>query len=227
MGHILVPSRGPKDWRRLLADPEKHWRRGFSARTLAAAWEDSNGWPSEVRRALARAESPSLRQADILFAVPEYRVDLPGGRRPSQSDIFVLAQVRTGLATIMIEGKVHEDFGPLFDDWYSRPSSGKETRWRFITTTLGLHGVSARGLRYQLFHRLASAALAAQRFGAADAVMLVHSFGHQPDHFADYQAFVELFGRQSRRGEIIQLASSSPTRLHAGWVVGNREYLRA
>src|SRR2546429_8263453 len=183
---ILVPSRGPIDWRRLLAAPRKQWRRRFSARTLAYAWERANGLPPEIRRALAKAEVPSLRTAQILLAIPEHPVDLPGGRSPSQNDVFVLARTTSGLACITIEGKVDEDFGPVFDEWYAHPSTGKLARWHYITKVLGLEGVSPRGLRYQLFHRLASAAVEAERFGAGDAIMLVHSFGARPELFADY-----------------------------------------
>ncbi len=35
MRNIYVPTSGPGDWKCLLADPEKHWVRGRSARTLA------------------------------------------------------------------------------------------------------------------------------------------------------------------------------------------------
>jgi hypothetical protein len=35
----LVPTRGPADWQAWLADPEKHWKDGRSAKMLAEAWE--------------------------------------------------------------------------------------------------------------------------------------------------------------------------------------------
>jgi len=37
MPRILHVTRSPDDWKALLADPEKHWRTGFSTRTLAHA----------------------------------------------------------------------------------------------------------------------------------------------------------------------------------------------
>ena len=48
MKGIYVPSKGPEDWRKLLGDPEMHWREGFSAMALANRWEDSNGVPAEI-----------------------------------------------------------------------------------------------------------------------------------------------------------------------------------
>ncbi len=227
MKQIFVPTHGPDTWRELLADPVKHWRRGFSARTLAHAWERANGFPPEVRRAFQKADLRELRTIEMLLAIPEHQVDLPGGRRPSQTDVFVLARSPGGLVAVAVEGKVDEDFGPLVDEWYARPSLGKQERWRFITAKLGLHGVSARGLRYQLFHRLASAVIEAERFGARDAVMLVHSFKGRRDLFGDYSAFVELFGREAKRGTIVQLEAPHSIRLHAGWVTGNPRHLSA
>jgi hypothetical protein len=32
MTNILIPSRGPDDWKGFLAQPDLHWRTGFSAR---------------------------------------------------------------------------------------------------------------------------------------------------------------------------------------------------
>lgn len=29
MKRIVIPSTSPEDWRKILADPEKHWRDGF------------------------------------------------------------------------------------------------------------------------------------------------------------------------------------------------------
>jgi hypothetical protein len=39
MNKMYLPTVGPQDWQKLLADPEKQWRTGYSARTIAYAWE--------------------------------------------------------------------------------------------------------------------------------------------------------------------------------------------
>lgn len=63
---ILVPSKGAESWRELLADPEKHWREGCSAHTLATAWEGTRGFPEAVSKLLATA--PALDGAlDIMM----------------------------------------------------------------------------------------------------------------------------------------------------------------
>jgi hypothetical protein len=61
---------------------------------------------------------------NILLAFPEYKVPLPGGTRPLQNDVFVLAKGGDQLISIMIEGKVSEPFGELvcyesYDVWFN------------------------------------------------------------------------------------------------------------
>jgi hypothetical protein len=60
VGKIYVPTLGAESWRRLLADPEKHWRTGFSAKTLAHCWEQANGLPAEIAAMLAGFGTPEL-----------------------------------------------------------------------------------------------------------------------------------------------------------------------
>lgn len=97
MTKIFVPSSGPGDWRGLLADPEKHWARGYSARTLAHCWEDSDGFPEEIRKILV--QNSALTDAQPLLIFPEWKVSLPGGSRPSQNDVWVLAKNSVGLTS--------------------------------------------------------------------------------------------------------------------------------
>jgi hypothetical protein len=65
MAHIYVPSVGAESWRSLLADPEKHWKTGFSAKTLAHAWESAGGLPPEISRLFGA-------NAELLLALPEH-----------------------------------------------------------------------------------------------------------------------------------------------------------
>ena len=43
MNKNYLPTVGRQDWQKLLADPEKQWRTGYSARTIAYAWEAAKG----------------------------------------------------------------------------------------------------------------------------------------------------------------------------------------
>jgi Domain of unknown function (DUF6946) len=47
MNKMYLPTVGPQDWQKLLADPEKQWRTGV--RNIAYAWEAAKGhFPPEV-----------------------------------------------------------------------------------------------------------------------------------------------------------------------------------
>ena len=53
---------------------------------------------------------------------------LPGGRRESQTDVFVLARRARGLVAIAVEGKVDEAFGPTVAERQTNPFRGVEER---------------------------------------------------------------------------------------------------
>src|SRR6266850_3014165 len=177
MARILTFTSGPEDWQALLADPTKHWKTGCSARTLAYCWEEAaEGFPPEVSKALQQTDEASLRELTPILAIPEFKVPLPGGVRPSQNDLFVLARGAKGPVSIMVEGKVSESFGPTLGEWRNEASQGKKQRLQFLLRTLGLMEVPTASIRYQLLHRAASAVITGEQFRAAAAVMLVHSF---------------------------------------------------
>lgn len=79
---IYIPSQSFEDWKRLLAQPDLHWKAGYSAMTLAWSWEAAQGFPPEVVVALATANDPPLQDLSMLIAIPELQVALPGGERP-------------------------------------------------------------------------------------------------------------------------------------------------
>ncbi len=150
---ILIPSDGPQSWQGLLADPDKQWRDGYSAKMLAESWERAQGFPSEIRDLLASSPEPALAEATPLIGIPEYQVPLPGGSRPSQNDLFVLAAAGASLAAIMIEGKVEEPFGPTVAEWLTDASADKQERFTFLQEKLGLREPPDGNIRYQLLHR--------------------------------------------------------------------------
>jgi hypothetical protein len=225
MSRIFVPSKGPDDWRSLLADPDKHWARGYSARTLAHCWEEAEGFPPEIRRVLS--QHPALDPLEPLLIFPEWKVSLAGGSRPSQNDIWVLARSQNGLVSIAVEGKVEEPFNTTLGEWRADASRGKETRLSYLTKILGLAESIPDSIRYQLLHRAASAVIEAERFGAHDAVMLVHSFSHDNRWFDEFAGFVALFGRRAEVDRLVTTIVSKGVPLHLGWVHGDEKYLNA
>jgi hypothetical protein len=227
MPRILSFTSGPQDWQALLADPVKHWKTGFSARTLAHSWEAADGFPSEVAEAFAHGTDPLLAGITPILAVPEFKVPLPGGVRASQNDIFVLARSSSGPVSIMVEGKVGESFGPTLDEWRSEASPGKKKRLRFLLGSLGLATVPEGTIRYQLLHRAASAIITGEQYRAAAGVLVIHSFSQERTGWTDYQAFTSLFGVEAELGSVQRLGGASKIPLFGVWVVGNPRFLQS
>lgn len=227
MPRILAFTSGPQDWQALLADPVKHWKTGFSARTLAYSWEATDGFPSEVSLPFTQSPEPLLANLTPLIAVPEFKVPLPGGVRASQNDIFVLARSSSGPVSIMVEGKVRESFGPTLEEWRSEASPGKEDRLIFLLRSLGLGGMPLGSVRYQLLHRAASAIITGEQYRAAAAVILVHSFSQERTGWTDYQAFARLFDVEAEVGVVQRLGNTSSIPLFGVWVVGNPKFLES
>lgn len=219
MTKILIPSHGPDDWKQFLAQPDLHWATGYSARTLAHAWEDATGLPSEIRDAMSAVYGPG----ELLFAIPEHKTALPGGRRESQSDVFALVRHEAGLATYTIEGKVHEPFGPTVDEWMVDASKGKRERLNFILRLLGVEECPG-DIRYQLLHRTASALVEADRFDAKLAGMIVHSFSPEYRWRDEFDQFVALLGASQSDDGAIRIRVPSGKSLMLGWASGEQRY---
>jgi len=216
-----VPAEAPEDWKPLLAEPEKHWRKGFSAHSLAYAWQGANGFPDSVQKVLQASGIRALHDLELLLGLPEHQVLLPpAGGAPSQTDLWVLANGVEGLVSIAVEGKVKETFGERVADWLGEhPSPGKDVRLRFLCERLGVTQSDIASVRYQLLHRMVSALLEAERFRSRHALMLVHSFSTANDGLQDYQAFAERLGGKAPVNAITDVGERSGIHLHLGWVV--------
>ena len=227
MGKFFVPTAGADDWKSLLASPDRHWRRGYSARSLASSWEEAGGFPSEVKQAFAECEFPILQDIELLLGFPEYQVPLPGGQAASQNDIFVLGKSKPQgqLIAITVEGKVAESFDVTVSEWLKGASQGKRIRLDYLCNVLGLERESLGEVRYQLLHRTASALILADRFNASAAMMLVHSFSQEHEWFKDYQRFLELFGQRGTVNSVTHLGKLNGVETFTSWVVGDKRYL--
>lgn len=224
---IYIRASGPDDFRSFLAEPEKQWKTGYSAKTLAYSWCEAAGFPAEIRDAFEASSDPIFQSVEPLLIIPEHKVDLAGGRRPSQNDVFVLAKSGTDLLSITVEGKVREPFGDLVAGWLGdSPSDGKTTRLQFLVETLGIDATSVMDIRYQLLHRTVSALLEADTYNAPHALMLVHSFSQEDDHFGDYQWFLQLFDLEATLNAVVGPVIRKGKNLYFCWVRGNEEYLR-
>lgn len=225
MAKIYIPTKGPKDWKALLAEPDKHWKTGYSAKAFAYCWEEAEGFPETVQKVFSEAPYPIFKGLAPLLAIPEYQVPLPGGSRPSQTDLFVLAHSDDGLVTIAVEGKVEEAFGPRVSEWMENQSQGKKVRLQSIREQLGLERQNLDHIRYQLLHRTASALIVAKWFKASDSVMLVHSFSQNQTGFEDYKGFLSLFDRICEPDSVTLIGKKGGVDLYFAWVTGEEKYL--
>ena len=219
MSRVLVPSSGPESWKQFLAKPELHWATGYSARTLAHSWEGSNGVPAEIASLL----EPVLGRIEPLVIIPEHKTPLPGGRRESQSDVFLLARHAEGTIACTIEGKVDEPFGPTIAQQMVEPSSGQQERFDFLCSRLGI-GACSGTIHYQLLHRTVSALIEAERFDASEAAMIVHSFSPERRWFEAFAAFVELLGGRPAAVDEPIVISGLERRLVLGWACGDQRF---
>ncbi len=226
MAKILIPSPGPKAWKALLAAGE-HWRHGFSARTLAHCWEAADGLPPEVASLFLESPEFDATEAELLLAIPEHRVPLPGGKKPSQTDVFALARCGGRTVALAVEGKVDESFGPTVEKWLGKASAGKRKRLAHLRELLGLAHEVPGAMRYQLLHRTASAVIEAARFKTDAAAMIVHSFSPTGKGFDDYDRFVALLDPDERTGELAARTLPDGRRLYLGWACGDSRFLAA
>lgn len=247
MREILIPSQGPEDWRRVLAEPDKHWRRRYSAKALAYCWESARDFPPSVRRVFSASPFTVFHKIEMLIGIVEHRVPLPGRGYPSQTDLFVLAKSEGDLVSIAVEGKVSEPFDDLVSDWLARParakasdgdvpleapqpstpSPAKLTRLAGLCRMLELDEEDVKSVRYQLVHRTAAALIEAERFNARHALMLVHSFNQKepPDSFDDYECFAALLRTKVEKDAIAHVGKRDGVELYLGWVIGEAEFL--
>jgi hypothetical protein len=224
MSKFYVPTTSADDWRHLLADPGKQFATGFSAKTLAHCWERADGLPNEIALMLG----PHGENVELLLAIPEYKVPLPGASRgESQNDIFALARTGDRTFAITVEGKVREPFGETLGDWLKNASNGKRKRLAFICNLLGLTLPLPDHIYYQLLHRTASAVIEARRFKTDAAAMVVHSFSQERMWFKEFVQFASLFNVVVMANELIAARPNADPPLYIGWACGDCSFLTA
>lgn len=226
MPRFFVPINSPEDWKPLLGKPDKQWRTGYSARALAYCWQEAEDFPPEIKHVFRKSGINIFQNIEMLVAFPEYKVPLLGGRRASQSDIFILGKSNEQLVSITVEGKVSEPFGDTVAGWKTQDKGGKKTRLDYICQQLGLDYTAVDHIRYQLLHRTASAVIEARRFNASNALMLVHSFSQTNEWFDDYREFLALFSVEAQVDSLVYAKNINGVDLYLGWVKGDKKYLK-
>lgn len=201
---IYIPEKEIEDWKELLADPDKQWKDGYSAKELAKYWHGKNEIPKEIHQLIHKGVNIPRDDIEIIFAIPEYKVDIPGGNRPSQNDLFLLLKTGASTGVMMIEAKCMESFGPIVGDWKNDEelNNGKKTRLDYLSKLLEINGKNIDKIRYQLLHRTASAIIMAKKIKCDFAIMAVQSFRFSEESFNDYTSFLELLALDARKNGI-------------------------
>jgi hypothetical protein len=189
-------------------------------------------------RAVQKSERFEGEIPELLLAIPEHKVPLPPKRgRPSQNDVFALIKVGDQIISTAVEGKVNEAFGPTVAEWWTQnqydevPKSlaGKEERLAFLCSQLRLSDrleaiKNDAHLRYQLLHRAVSAIIEAKRFNADFAAIIVHSFADDIQWEQELDRFLKLFGKDYRRGSLVEVPLRDSRVLLVGAAVGEKEH---
>lgn len=218
----FIPAESISDWRKLLAEPDKQWKEGFSAYETAMLWHNADGFPQPVKKVFSNTPFPIFKDIEILFAFPEYQVYLDTKKRPSQNDIFIIAKGNHELISIAVEAKVDETFNEIVSNW-NNGSIGKNNRLKYLCDLLKLSTGSVDSIRYQLLHRTASSLIMAEKLNAKHALMLVNSFSKKnpPSSFDDYCDFLSLYGISAKQNEIYCVGSHfNGIALYLGWING-------
>ena len=202
----------------MLADPEKHWKSDFSAKLAAESWESNSGIPEEIYFAINKNDE--LKDSELLIAIPEFKVPLPGGSRPSQNDILAIITNSKGLSVITVEAKAKENFDKTIEEWNKEETVGKKERLNYIKQKIIFNNPNYLNLRYQLFHRLASAVIMAEKFHAKNAIMIIQSFIESDieNHYEDFVNFVNAYNKECHKEIPILLGEQKGIRIYVLWV---------
>jgi hypothetical protein len=213
MARIYIPTNSANDWRALLAEPDKHWREGYSAMCAALCWEAASGLPEEIGMLFGV-------DSELLLAIPEHKVPMPGRGRESQCDVFALLRQGDDLVSVAVEAKVDEPFGPTVGEWLDAGGQGRVDRLRALCEIIEVRYPPPHNLRYQLFHRTAAGVLEAGRFRAKTAAMIVHSFSAQHRWHEDFAAFCAFMSLPGDRAVRHERELKNDLKLSLAWATG-------
>jgi Domain of unknown function (DUF6946) len=208
-----APLSSPEQAQALLRDPQLHWKKGRSAYELAHAWVGPGGTPKSVMGLFETA--PEWRGATLIAGFVEHGTALDTMAGPSWTDLLAIMCVQDRLGVVAVEGKAGESFGPLIGDWNTTP--GREARLRWACAMFGVDAGVANALRWQLFHRTASAVIEAKRFCAKQAMMLVHDFGAGVG-LDDYRSFAAALGFSAGEDTLSNARTVEGVALRLGWL---------
>jgi hypothetical protein len=217
----------PEEWRRLLADPEMHWKNDKSARLLAYSWCENNGFPKEVESVLIDSEIPIFKNLNILFGFPEYKVSIQGGSRHSQNDLYLYSRSGDDIVVVMVEGKVDEPFDKTVNNWLKdKKNNHDHPRLLYLKELLNIQQKDIGNIYYQLLHRTASVIIESKRVKASHGLVLIHSFSEKDSHYDAYRDFLDLFNLSAKINRISGPVLFDKVSVYFTWIKGDYSNLK-
>jgi hypothetical protein len=226
MERIYVPTQSGTDWQRLLGKPQLHWKKGRSATSAAACWEESHPkLPAEISALLVNGNELALAELELIIAIPEWEVALPGGDTVSQTDIMAVCRNVAGLVIVGVEVTVDEPFGTRIGQKKATATAGQLERIACLEKELGRSAPFGDEIRCQLLHRTVSALLTARALHPRVAVMLVQSFSPESKWRDDFDPFCTGHACRDLAPELFEILGIVGPRLIVGWFKGDARYL--
>ena len=222
MNRLCIETRGISNWRERLANPDRQWKRTFSAFETAVSWElaskSKSGIPPSIEKLFRES---NYGEPLLMFAVAEHKVDLPGGQAASQCDLWATVKTLVGMLSLTVEAKASEAFGDeTLEKWLvsggtDESKSNRNQRWDYICSHLP-ESDSFFQVRYQILHRCAAAVIEAKRFGFQYAAFVVQAFNAPAKSFQDYASFCQALKIPAARGSMAT-TSVNGISLGIGW----------
>lgn len=221
MSRLFTSTRGLCSWRDRLASPDRQWKREYSAFETAVSWEaassSASGLPQELELLLAATfDNPIL-----LLAVAEHKVDLPGGKAASQSDVWALINTTAGLLSLTVEAKALESFGnETLEGWLvgtsKQSTKNRKDRWEYVRANLPTVETYSE-IRYQMLHRCAAAVIEAKRLGTSHAAFVVQAFNTPETGFREFEKLCSALKLPAARGRLATTTADGIS-LSIGWI---------
>ncbi len=212
MSRLHIATRCPSDWRTRLGDPEKHWRRKYSAMETAISWElaacTDSGLPEHISKLF---HTGKVTNPKLLLAIAEHKVPLDGKGGDAQCDVWALASSDAAIVSISVEAKANEPFGSKNEslaDWLKGGKSdnsgeNRKKRWDHIKACLPPRPDGAYNhVPYQILQRAAAGVIEARRFKLNHAIFLVQAFNSPQKSFEMYGRFAQALGLPASRDEL-------------------------
>ena len=187
----------------------KQWKDDYSAKESAKAWfrEGHLALPTELQALMN--STPEFSGFKLGTATPEVCTRLDDFKQGRNSDVIVSGLAGGRRTIVAVEAKAAEDFGPEIGARLLNAIAHTKVPSRIDGLAEAVFGrrvttvdPELAGLRYQLLHALAGAAIEARKRKADQALFAIHYFSNSrrsmEDTFGDFERFVRVLAPEAK-----------------------------